>query len=144
MSFTRCFIMTANRSGEYKIIEKAKRIRCMNRLWARCRTTGSLNYNMYFSSHFHPIHYEFYHTKILNKLPILLCKMIKIQRLHSADRQKKMAKSTMRCCVHSCLICSWKKFDRSLSSVTGFIELGEEADIQAECNRIIEMVQHLK
>ena len=25
------------------------------------------------------------------------------------DRQKKNGKITMRCCVHSCLICSWKK-----------------------------------
>ena len=69
--------------------------------------------------------------------------MIKIQRLHSADRQKKNGKITMRCCVHSCLICSWKKLTAPLAALPAFIELGEEADIQAECNRIIEMVQHL-
>ena len=57
------FIMTANRSGEYKMHRKSERIRCMNRLRPAARTTGSLNYNMYFSSHFHPIHYEFYHTR---------------------------------------------------------------------------------
>ncbi len=99
--------MTANRSGEYKIIKKRKDPLYEQTL-GRCRTTGSLNYNMYFGSHFHNLLQLLSH-KILYKLPILLCKMIKIQRLHSADRQEKNGKITMRYCVHSCLICSLKK-----------------------------------
>ena len=50
---------------------------------------------------------------------------------------------------HHAVLCTFmshmqlEEIDRSLAALPAFIELGEEADIQAECNRIIEMVQHL-
>lgn len=36
-----------------------------------------------------------------------------------------------------------EEIDRSLAALPAYLEHGEEADIQAECNRIIEMISHL-
>ena len=36
-----------------------------------------------------------------------------------------------------------EEIDRSLSALPAYIELGEEADVRAECSRIAEMVQQL-
>ena len=50
---------------------------------------------------------------------------------------------------HHAVLCTFmshiqlEEIDRSLAALPAYIELGEEADIQAECNRIVEMVQHL-
>ena len=50
---------------------------------------------------------------------------------------------------HHAILCTFmshmqlEEIDRSLSTLPAYIELGEQADIQAECNRIIEMVSHL-
>ena len=51
---------------------------------------------------------------------------------------------------HHAILCTFlshlqlEEIDRSLAALPAYIELGEEADIVAECNRITEMVQHLE
>lgn len=52
--------------------------------------------------------------------------------------------------VHHAILCTYmshiqlEEIDRSLSALSAYLEYGEEADIQAECNRIIEMMSHLQ
>lgn len=50
---------------------------------------------------------------------------------------------------HHAVLCTFmshmqlEEIDRSLAVLPAYIELGEKSDIQAECYRIIEMVEHL-
>ncbi len=52
--------------------------------------------------------------------------------------------------VHHAVLCTYmshiqlEEIDRSLTALSAYLEYGEEADIQAECNRIIEMISHLQ
>lgn len=51
---------------------------------------------------------------------------------------------------HHAVLCTYmshiqlEEVDRSLAALSAYLEYGEEADIRAECNRILEMVTHLQ
>ena len=88
----------------------------MNRLWAAAGLLAVLITICTFGSHFHPIYYNFYHTRYYTNCRYF-CKMIKIQRLHSADRQEKNGKITMWYCVHSCPHMQLEEIDGSLAAL---------------------------
>lgn len=52
--------------------------------------------------------------------------------------------------VHHAVLCTFmshmhlEEIDRSLAALSAYLESGEKADMQAECNRIIEMIRHLE
>ena len=136
------FIMTANRSGEYKIIEKSERIRCMNRLWAAAGLLAVL--------------ITICTLAVISTQSITNSITQDIEQIADTSLQddKDTALTLSRQAEekwqnHHAVLCTFmshmqlEEIDRSLAALPAFIELGEEADIQAECNRIIEMVQHL-